>query len=606
MITPMTKYSFLVYHLDYTRFLEKIRELGVVHPVSRQQELSDEVQQLYASHRQVNSVIKGLKLRNAEPAVNQTHVTSGEETFKMVSELLDQQEELTRLVAQLRKELSHSLPWGSFDAQLIEKLAQRNLFVRFYTCPVRTFKAEWEQEFPLQVLAEQSGLVYFVVIQAEGSEIRIDADEMHKPPKPVDEIRRELDELELRKNETEAQLSHHAATGMEALTHYANTIQEEIEYHNTLECTTAEASDRVMLLEGWVPDHAREALDQYLETHQILYITAAPQKEEHVPVLLKNKRFPKLFEPLGELYSLPVYKELDMTPFFAPFYMLFFGFCLGDAGYGLMMSVISLVMKRKVKGAMKPVMALLFYLGLSTIFFGIVGGTFFGIPLYETSLPIYSSLNEYITSRGTDVNQLLFYLALMFGGVQILFGMILKSINETRQSGWKYALGTIGWLLLLVGSVVFYLLPVTGTVSAEQLTIPQYTLYAISGVMILFLNSPDKNIFMNLGVGLWGTYNMITGLLGDLLSYIRLFALGIASAIMGLVFNSLAVEMSGSIPVLSAIIMVIILIIGHGINIFMSGLGAFVHPLRLTFVEFYKNAGYAGGGKKYNPFRKIN
>jgi F0F1-type ATP synthase membrane subunit c/vacuolar-type H+-ATPase subunit K len=104
---------------------------------------------------------------------------------------------------------------------------------------------------------------------------------------------------------------------------------------------------------------------------------------------------------------------------------------------------------------------------------------------------------------------------------------------------------------------------------------------------------------MNVGIGIWNTYNMATGILGDLLSYIRLFALGIASAIMGFVFNSLAVEMSGSIPVLSAIIMVIILVIGHSINLFMSGLGAFVHPLRLTFVEFYKNAGYTGGGKKY-------
>jgi V/A-type H+-transporting ATPase subunit I len=190
--------------------------------------------------------------------------------------------------------------------------------------------------------------------------------------------------------------------------------------------------------------------------------------------------------------------------------------------------------------------------------------------------------------------------------VQILFGMVLKSINETRQWGWRYAIGTIGWIVLLVGSIVFYLLQTTEVVAAEHLTIPQYALYGISGVMILLLNSPDKNIFMNVGIGLWGTYNMITGLLGDLLSYIRLFALGIASAIMGLVFNSLAVEMSGSIPVLSAIIMVIILIIGHGINLFMSGLGAFVHPLRLTFVEFYKNAGYTGGGKRYDPFRKIN
>ena len=99
---------------------------------------------------------------------------------------------------------------------------------------------------------------------------------------------------------------------------------------------------------------------------------------------------------------------------------------------------------------------------------------------------------------------------------------------------------------------------------------------------------------------------MITGILGDLLSYIRLFALGIASAILGFVFNSLAVSMSGDIPVVSVLIMIIILAIGHAINIFMSGLGAFVHPMRLTFVEFYKNAGFTGGGRKYQPFRRMS
>jgi len=107
-----------------------------------------------------------------------------------------------------------------------------------------------------------------------------------------------------------------------------------------------------------------------------------------------------------------------------------------------------------------------------------------------------------------------------------------------------------------------------------------------------------------MGSGIWDVYSIATGVMGDLLSYIRLFALGVSSAILGYVFNDLAMQMSGDIPVLSQIIFVIILIIGHGLNIFMASLGAFVHPMRLTFVEFYKNAGFAGGGKPYRPFSK--
>jgi V/A-type H+/Na+-transporting ATPase subunit I len=132
----------------------------------------------------------------------------------------------------------------------------------------------------------------------------------------------------------------------------------------------------------------------------------------------------------------------------------------------------------------------------------------------------------------------------------------------------------------------------------------QYGIWSVSGVMIFLLNAPDKGILANIGLGLWGAYNMATGLLGDLLSYIRLFALGISSAILGYVFNMLSSQLSGSIPVVSLLIMMVILLIGHGINIFMSSLGSFVHSMRLTFVEFYKNSGFDGRGKAYQPFSK--
>jgi V/A-type H+/Na+-transporting ATPase subunit I len=322
--------------------------------------------------------------------------------------------------------------------------------------------------------------------------------------------------------------------------------------------------------------------------------------------MLKNKGFSGKFERLGELYSLPNYKELDITPFFAPFYALFFGFCLGDVGYGLLLSVGAIFARRKVKKEFKPITVLVMYLGLATILFGLISGVFFGINLYGTNLPVYRQVSLMLAERGTDINMLLFYLAIALGAIQIIFGMVLKAINETRQFGWKYAVGTYGWLTLILGSLLLYMISLIAGISMETLMPVMYAVLIISGIMILFLNNLYRNILTNFGLGLWNTYNMATGLLGDLLSYIRLFALGISSAILGFVFNSLAVSMSGNIPVISIIFMIIILIFGHGINLFMSGLGAFVHPMRLTFVEFYKNAGFTGGGTKYNPFRKID
>jgi len=212
-------------------------------------------------------------------------------------------------------------------------------------------------------------------------------------------------------------------------------------------------------------------------------------------------------------------------------------------------------------------------------------------------------LQAFYQANNTDMNNILFIMALVLGGIQILFGMGVKAANETVQFGFKYALSTIGWILLFVGGATIAGLNMYASVPMETLKPILYAVLGVSGVLILFLNSPGKNIFVNLGLGLWNTYNMVTGVLGDLLSYIRLFALGIATAILGFVFNSLAMSVGGGF--FGVIFMVIILVIGHSINLFMAGLGAFVHPMRLTFVEFYKNAGFSGGGKKYHPFRKL-
>jgi len=604
MIAPMSKFSFLVFHQEYNDFLEKVRSLGVVHLIEKQSDVSDEIRDRYDLVKQIQGVAKTLDKREAG-VKESAELSKGKELFEEVQQLLDQLDVKNNQLNHLTKEINQVRHWGDYSQETIARLKENDIHLKFYTVSSRKFDQNWPMQYPVEVLGQFGGLVYFVLVQRGEEEIGIDADEMRPPERPVSELLHYQEMLKKDIKENHASIDRHAAESQNAIRHYGLEIIEGIDYEKALENTQKEADDKVMLLEGWVPAEKSAELVSYLDENNIVYITDKPARDEKVPVLLKNKNFPQKFEMLGELYSLPKYNELDLTPFFAPFYMLFFGFCLGDAGYGLLMVAAALLLKKKVKKQLKNVLSLVFYLGLATILFGIVGGTFFGIPLYETGLPVYSTLAQSFKARDTDINQLLFYLALLFGGMQILFGMFLKARNEVKQFGWGFAIGTIGWITLLIGGIgLFAFSQLTGT-PMEQLNIPLYTLLGISGLMILPLNNLGRNIFMNVGVGLWTTYNMVTGILGDLLSYIRLFALGISSAIMGFVFNSLAVEMSGSIPVLNIIIMVIILVIGHGINIFMSGLGAFVHPMRLTFVEFYKNAGFTGGGKQYNPFRKI-
>jgi V/A-type H+/Na+-transporting ATPase subunit I len=604
MIVPMMKYSFLVYHKDYNRFLLEMRRIGVLHIIEKEKEIPAEIRDKFEHIKDVERVIKFLSNREVEKADSDCKI-SGAEAFDIVKKAMAELEQKQQQINVLKKEITLVEPWGDFSKQLVEKLKEHRIKLRYYTTAVKKFDEKWLQEYPIEIISQHAGQIYFVMVEKGYLTDEIPAEEMREPEKPLSELLQAKELLEKDIEEINAMFDMHAKESLEAIKKYCLQMIESAEFDKAIMHTLAEAEEKVMLLEGWAPVKLQAELEDYLESKSILFTKQRATKEDKVPIALSNKNFSKKFEMLGELYSLPKYNELDLTPFFAPFYTIFFGFCLGDAGYGILMSIAALVLKSRVPKELKQAMGLVFYLGLSTIFFGIVGGTFFGIPLYETSLPIYSTLAVRLSEQGTDINNVLFYLSLALGAIQIIFGMFLKAINEIRQYGWKLAIGTIGWITLLLGSIIVYSIGEFTPVEAAGLKPVWYGLFAVSGAMILLLNNLTRNIFMNLGVGLWDSYNMVTGILGDLLSYIRLFALGISSAILGFVFNSLAVSMSGNIPVLSILIMVIILVIGHGINLFMSGLGSFVHPLRLTFVEFYKNAGFSGGGKKYHPFKKL-
>ena len=604
MIVPMHKFSFLVFHQDYSDFLEKVQEIGVIHLIEKQDEVSDEILEKYDLISNIQSVVKQLNKREVE-AKKPPKDLDGQQAFEEVSALYQKLEEKYQQLTLLQKEISHVKPWGEFSKKTLEKLAGQGLHVKFFTSPTSRFNEDWKEQYPVEVIGHHAGQVYFILVQQGDEEPEIDADEIRAPETSVSELIHYEKELKKELEEINRKLDEHAAKSIEAVKKYGYQVKESVDYQKVVENTDKQADEKVMLLEGWVPDEKKEELIAYLETNNILYVAQKAVQEDKAPILLKNKKFAEKFEMLGDLYSLPKYNELDLTPFFAPFYMLFFGFCLGDAGYGILMGIAALLMKKKVRKEMKQIMGLIFYLGVSTFAFGIISGVFFGIPLYETSLPVYKDLAARFEQQGTDINMLLFYLSLILGGIQILFGLVLKAINETRQFGWKHAVGTAGWIVLITGGLALYAISELAEIPFAALNPALYTLLGVSGVMILLLNNMNRNVLMNFGIGLWNTYNMVTGILGDLLSYIRLFALGISSAILGFVFNSLAVEMSGNIPVVSVLVMIVILVVGHGINLFMSGLGAFVHPMRLTFVEFYKNAGFSGGGKQYNPFKKI-
>ncbi|MBR7129479.1 MAG: V-type ATP synthase subunit I, partial [Tidjanibacter sp.] len=308
--------------------------------------------------------------------------------------------------------------------------------------------------------------------------------------------------------------------------------------------------------------------------------------------------FAKPFEFIGDFYAVPKYGTMDLTRYFAPFYMLFFGFCIGDAGYGATFFLIGLFMwLKKIKG-MGLVSQLVMWLGLASVLFGLCVGNVFGVSLRTLGVP------EWYHNAMQTVNDQLFYIALGCGIVQIIFALVLNVINTTIAYGFKYSFGTLGWLIILVDCLLAFLLPMVGVEGFSFSSPLCLGILGVGAVLMLLLNNPNRNPLVNFGSGLWDTYNNLTGLLGDVLSYVRLFAISLSGGALAVVFNDLAASLAPDIPVAKQLVMFLILAFGHGINIFMSAIGAFVHPMRLTFIEFYKNAGFEAATRIYTPFRK--
>lgn len=603
MIVPMYKYAFLVHHSAYKDFLKEVRKIGVVHISIKNEEPTPEMQELFRHLNEVDKAAKKLDMLVPEKTDVKPDFKTGEEVFNRLKNMEKEMEHNHHQVLQLEKEKKQLLPWGDFDWEKVRKLEEKGVHIRFMSCPVRKYEPAWEETFYLKIIGDLDGYRYFVKIdktengaQKNGFDEIAGADELVLPEHSLTEVNAEIEKLKKEADALSHELHQIAWHCKPLLKEYEEDLQQELSEMNALLQTSDEVEGKVRLLEGWVPETKKAELDAYLDANQILYTDDKPEEEDKVPILLKNNRFAKLYEIIGKLYELPNHKELDLVPFFAPFYMMFFGFSLGDAGYGLVIIAAAQFMKKKMPN-LKSVMVLAQFLGLATVIFGILTGTFFGIDLINSDIPWLENFKQYMIS--TDK---LFNLAIIFGVIQILFGMVLKVINISRVRGFWYSLSTIGWLILLIGLGSVYGLKTAELVSPQVAGIIQTAVFGVSGVLILLLNHPKRNIFINFGAGLWDVYSMATSLLGDILSYIRLFALGVSSAILGLVFNSMAMSMKPDNIILGPLVMIIILVIGHGITIFMSGLGAFVHPIRLTFVEFYKNAGFTGGGKAYTPF----
>lgn len=599
----MNKYTLVLYHKAQEEFLSKLQELGVVdittsgwEPNESEREVLGEIESHKAAIEAFATMKGAAKYAGGEPYAD------GKEAYEAYCEASARLESLTAQIAKASKEAEELSMWGDFEPESIARLEAEGILLHFYSCYSNEYAqgiAAWSENYTVELIAEHGGVSYFVVVGRKGEAApQIDAQPIKSPTVNAAQKREEIEALKAELTAWERVMARCVAS-RELIAENANGLKDSLQFSQVSRSGDKEAEGKLIVLQGWAPEENAAEVDALLDGQSdVLYVKEKPTMEDDTPVKLKNGWFAKPFEFVGDFYAVPKYGTMDLTKYFAPFYMLFFGFCIGDAGYGATFFLIGLYMYLKKMKGMGLISQLVMWLGLGSIFFGLLVGNIYGVSLIDSGVP------EWYNNAMQTINDQLFYIALGCGIVQIIFALTLNVINTTIAYGFKYSFGTLGWLIILVDCLLAFLLPMVGIEGFSFSSPLCLGILGVGAVLMLLLNNPNRNPLVNFGSGLWDTYNNLTGLLGDVLSYVRLFAISLSGGALAVVFNDLAGSLAPDMPVVRQLVMFIILAFGHGINIFMSAIGAFVHPMRLTFIEFYKNAGFEAATRIYTPFEK--
>jgi V/A-type H+-transporting ATPase subunit I len=365
-----------------------------------------------------------------------------------------------------------------------------------------------------------------------------------------------------------------------------------------------------VVVAGWMPKAGVPQIRTELEsvTPHFELLEVFPDDEEEPPVLIANPNFVKPFKAVTDVYGLPLYREVDPTPYLAVFFIVFFGMCLTDAGYGIIMFATMWAALRflDIPAGMRNLVRLLMYGGILTFIMGVLFGGWFGLTPEQAPAFMTVMRDGELMFRGQTFDALgnamqVLILSLALGYIQTWFGVLISFLHNYRTRSKKDAmLDNFPWVFTLT-AIALYILVVAG-ILPQSLEMPFRILLYVSGAMIVLTQGRhSKSIIGKFFVGVIRLYDLVS-YMSAVLSYSRLLALGLATAIIGMAVNTIA-ELTYGIPYVGIVLMIIVLVVGHIFNLGINALGSFIHSGRLQFVEFFGNF-LEGGGTGFKPLSR--
>ena len=582
-IVPLSKVTLVGHRADKDRVLEDLQELGCLEIVPL---VPDAAPLAHSSKRSREAL--GYLERCPQKQRAATMPTDFD-PVAVEERILDLKERTQRLELE-RDALMHRIealaPWGDFDFPPREDLAGQRLW--FYVVP-RNRMRELAESGLIWEAVKRDGRNVYVIVVSENEPLGVPAPRVRTGNLSRHELERRLEAVELELED--ASLERIRFTRWRALLSRSLDALEDraTRKHAADQCYD---SDPVFALSAWAPTEALDALKSYTGEHGIALEVSDPGPDDDPPTLLRNAGQREGGEDLVNFYKTPGYRSWDPSGVVLYSFAIFFAMIISDAGYGLLLALLVTLYWKKLSGSVtgRRWRWVLLTLVVATVGYGALVGSYFGVAPAAGSLPARLAVLDISDTRA------MMGLSVTIGVLHVMLGNLL----DARRYGWSpRALPSLGWAIFVLAAYTLFLATRAG---ADALRAPAIVVAGGGLALVFAFAGYGARPLGRLGKGL-AALTRVTAAFGDVLSYLRLFALGLASASLAIAFNGMAADAREAIPSVGILLALTILVIGHSLNLLLAVASGFIHGLRLNVIEFF-NWGLPEEGPLFRPFRK--
>ncbi|MFQ3619876.1 MAG: V-type ATP synthase subunit I [Spirochaetales bacterium] len=591
--------------------LALLKKVGVVH-VETLGKSTDTLEELQNKAQFLSRAIQALpvddKTKESKKALSEAPTAEGDgSVFNLAETILktsDKYRSLKEETERLFREIDQWEKWGDFSPEDIQFLSQKGIQLRLYEVRIQELSDLPRQgkHFLLWKTKEYAGLIW--IGQSE-EEFPTGWEALPLPRKSLSQLRTELGEKRRQIARLERELfdlTVHRPVLQKALV----AFEEKLEFEQV--CADLQAEGVLLYLSGFVPVPKVETLTQAAKAHGWGLLIKDPDPEEPVPTLIENPAWVRIVQPVFKLLgTIPGYREVDISFFFLIFFSLFFSMIIGDGGYGVILFSLAVYFsfkEKKQKGFISDGLILLLVMGFGTIVWGALTGNWFGFEGLAKVRPFSWFLVPALSAWDPRSNETIKHFTFLIGTVHLSIAHGWNFLRELSRTPRIRAFAQLGWLSMVLGLyyVVLFL-----ALDAKKYPVPSFAVYLIAGGLaaVFIFGQQEGNFLKGVLKGFSGfitTFLSSISVFSDIVSYIRLFAVGLASIEIAKSFNGISgTLMQHPIGVVAG---VLVIVFGHGLNLAMGGLAVVVHGVRLNLLEFSNHLGLEWSGFSYRPFQE--